>query len=220
MVDAQVDFKLLQALLFCAEVVNIRVGEVIRLTEKTRMFVDDLLRQIVDCLNRPPDHAGIKDMVVVLAVVEANQTILCEHRNIICAGVDHAMNHRLVAALKLPVDQQQIRKHLAVKEYDRRFKNRHRREFLRLKVHLRHDLQARICLIRAGCSKAKDAVAHVIYVIMEVAVVSILQNLVDEVDGRFSIGMNLLVEIAHDQNSQRILALDVIDVYHFFSLHW
>ena len=104
MVDAQLDLKLLQALLFCAEVVNIRVGEVIRLTEKARMFIDDLLRQIIDCLNRPPNHAGIQDVVIVLAVVETDQTILRKHCNIICTGVDHAMNHRLVAALKLPVD--------------------------------------------------------------------------------------------------------------------
>ena len=87
-------------------------------------------------------------------------------------------------------------------------------------MHLRHDLQACICLIRAGCSKAEDTVAHIIHIVTEVAVVSILQNLVDEVDGWLGIGMNLLVEIAHDQNSQRILALDVIDIYHFFSLHW
>ena len=87
-------------------------------------------------------------------------------------------------------------------------------------MHLRHDLQARICLIRTGCRKAKDAVAHIIHIVAEVAVVGVLQNLVDEVDRRLGIRMNLLVEIAHDQNSQRILALDVIDVYHFFSLHW
>ena len=41
MVDAQLNLKLLQALLFRREVVNISVGQVVRLTKEARVFVDD-----------------------------------------------------------------------------------------------------------------------------------------------------------------------------------
>ena len=87
-------------------------------------------------------------------------------------------------------------------------------------MHFRHDFQACIRLIRAGCSEAKDTVTHIIYVIGKVAVVGVLKNFVDEVNGRFGVGMDFLVEIAHDEDTQRFLTLDAISANHFFSLHW
>ena len=223
MMDAQLDLELLQALLLGTEIVNISVREVIRLAEKARMFVNDLLRQVVDCLNRPSDHTGIENMVIVLAVIEADQSILREFCNIIRTRVDESIDCGFVLvrlALELPVNQQQVREHLAVKEHDRCLISYYCSRLLGLEVHLGHDLQASIRLIRTGCSEAQDTVTHIVHVIGKVAVVGVLKNFVDEVDGRFSVGMDFLVEIAHDEDTQRFLALDTISANHFFSLHW
>ena len=48
MVDAQLDFKLLKALFFRREVVNISVGQVVRLTKEARVFVDDPVGQRIE----------------------------------------------------------------------------------------------------------------------------------------------------------------------------
>ena len=49
--DAQLDLELLEALLLRAEVVDIRVGEVVRLTEhRACVALDDLLRELVELL--------------------------------------------------------------------------------------------------------------------------------------------------------------------------
>ena len=109
MMDAQFDFEFLQTLLLGAEIVNISVREVIRFTKKACMFVDNLLRQIVNCLNRPPDHTGIENVVIVLTVIKADQSILREFCNIICTRVDEPIDCRFFfvrCALELPVDQQ------------------------------------------------------------------------------------------------------------------
>ena len=90
--DAQFDLELLQTLLFGREVVNIRVGQIIRLTEETGMFVDDAVRQCIELFRRPPQHTSPKHMIVVLAVIETNKPIFRKGFNLFRAGIYHPVN--------------------------------------------------------------------------------------------------------------------------------
>ena len=162
-------------------------------------------------------------MVIVLTVIEADQPILRKFCNIICTGVDESIDCGFVLvrlALELPIDQKQVREHLTVKEHDGCFISYCYGRLFGLEVHLGHDFQASVCLIRAGSRKPENCVAHVVHIIGEVTVVGVLKDFVDEVDGRFGIGMNFFVQIAHNHDAQSFFALDTISANHFFSLHW
>ena len=81
------------------------------------MVVDNTVRQRVQLLRIPAKHTGPKHVVIIFAVIETNQTILCQLLNIRRARIDQPI-HRLVLTGKFPVDQKEIRKHLTVEKYD------------------------------------------------------------------------------------------------------
>ena len=222
MVDAQLDFKLLKALFFRREVVNISVGQVVRLTKEARVFVDDPVGQRIDLLHRHPDHAGPEDMVVVLAVVEADQPILCQGLDLVRRRIHHAV-HRLLLG-KLPVHEQQVREHLHVEKYQWRF-HPHRglplNFILRFEVHLRHDLQAGVRLVRAAGGKAQDRIPHVVYVVNDIALIGFVHDVGNKVNAGLRIGADLFGKGFLDEDTQVPLILDLLCINHFrFSLQW
>ena len=81
------------------------------------MVIDNMARQRVQLLRIPTEHTGPKHVVVVLAVVEADQTILRQLLNIRRARVDQPI-YRLVLTGKLPVDQKEIGEDFTVEKYD------------------------------------------------------------------------------------------------------
>ena len=68
------------------------------------MLVDDLVRQGVDLLIGHSQHSCPENMVVVLAVVETDQPILCQPFDLRRARVDHPVDFILLG--KLPVYKQ------------------------------------------------------------------------------------------------------------------
>lgn len=72
--DSELDLPLLEALFLCREVVNIRVGEVVRLTECcVLLVVDDSLRHLVKLSIGISKTRRIHDVVVVFPIIEADQ---------------------------------------------------------------------------------------------------------------------------------------------------
>ena len=78
MVDAQFDLPLLQRLLLGGEVVNIRVGCIVCLTEHgVLVSADDPHRQIIQLgVIVSHDTPRPENMIVVLAVVESHQILI------------------------------------------------------------------------------------------------------------------------------------------------
>ena len=217
--DAQFDLELLQTLLFGREVVNIRVGQIIRLTEETGMFVDDAVRQCIELFRRPPQHTSPKHMIVVLAVIEADEPVLCQCFDFAGGRIHHAMN-RLILACQFPVDEEKVRKNLTVKERDRGLQNISLALcfLFGLEMHLCHRLDANISLIRAACGKEQDSIAHIVHVIDHVALVCLLHDMGNKIHIRLRVGADFLGKCLFDQYPQMPFVLDLLCIDHFFSL--
>ena len=120
MMNAQLNLEFLQRLLLGTEIINISVRDVIGLAiECVFISADDSLRQLVQFLVRCTEHTGIEHVVIVFAAVETDEPILNKLLDVLRSRVNHT-NDFLVFAPVLPVDKEQVRKHLTVKEHNRR----------------------------------------------------------------------------------------------------
>ena len=219
--NTQLDLELLQTLLFGREVVNISVGQIVRLAEETGMFVDDAVRKRIELLIRHADHPPPENVVIVLPVVETNKPIFRKGFNFFRAGIDHPVNEVIFG--KLPVHEEKVREHLTVEEYDRGLILAGPRVFhlfLRFEMHLRYCFQTCFSLIRAVCSESQNRIAHVIDIVRDISLVRLIHNVSDEVYTRFCVGTDLLGQCFLNQNAKMLLILDLLRVNHFFSLQW
>ena len=111
MVNAELNFPLLQALFLGAEVINVRIRYVIGLTEEAvvalgfLLAADDLLGQIVELLLRVTHQASIEDMVIIPAAVEPDKAELHQLLNFLGLRVNHS-HDGLCGALNFPVHQE------------------------------------------------------------------------------------------------------------------
>ena len=103
MVNAKLDFPLLQALLLGTVVIDIRVRDIIRFSEhRIRRAVDNPLRERIELLIRISNHTSIENVVIVTTAVESNQLELDEFLDLFWLGVDHA-DDLLTSTLHLPI---------------------------------------------------------------------------------------------------------------------
>ena len=162
-------------------------------------------------------------MVIVLAVIEADQTILCQFFDIRSTGVNQPC-HRLILTGKLPVDQKEVREHLAVEEYDGCFLifiDLRCNILFRFEVHLCRDFQASIGLIRTVHGKRQNRIAHIVHVIWNPTLVGFIHNVGDEINAGFGIGTDFFCEGFLNEYPQVLLILNLLHIDHcFFSLQW
>ena len=220
MVKPKLDFPLLQALLFGAEVVHVRIRDVIRLPKEAvvafglLLTADDLLGQIVQLLLRVAHQTGVEDMVVVPAAVEPDEAEFHQLLDLLGLRVNHP-HDGLVGALDLPVHQEEVREYLHVVEHQFRIVVFHCRPvFGGFERHLVYQLDAVFRLIGTVGRKGQDGVTHVGHIVGHAAFIRIRQNFMDKVDAGLSSRMDLLVEIAFDLESKPFLALNHFGVYH------
>ena len=206
MVNAKLDFPLLQALLLRTVVIDIRVRDIIRFSKhRIRRAVDNPLRERIELLIRISNHTSIENVVIVTTAVESNQLELDEFLDLFWLGVDHADN-LLTSTLHLPVHQEEIREYLHIVKHDwlvpvfSRFGG-----FFRLKSHLIDKLDAIIRLIGAVGRECEDCVSHVRHIIVKSAIVGIFQDFVDEINRRLCCRVILLIEVSADLGSQFLL---------------
>ena len=113
MVKSQFNLPLLQALLDGAEVIHVRIRDVIRLPKETvvapglLLTADDLLGEIVELFIGVAHQSGVQDMIVVPPAVEPYQTELHQLLNFRGLGIDHP-HHSLTRAFDFPVHQEQV----------------------------------------------------------------------------------------------------------------
>ena len=227
MMNAQFDLPLLQRLLFGAEIVDIRVGDIVGLAKEAvitlGLFVcaDDALGEIIQLLVGVAHQPGIENVVVVSAAVEAHQPELHQLLNFLGCRVNHPHN-RLVAPLNLPVHQEEIGEYLHIVKYQFCIVILDRRGwFGGLERHFVYQLDAVVRVIGAVGRKRQDSVAHIGDIIGQAAFISVRQNFVDEIDAGLSSRMDLFIEVALDLNSKPFLALHRFGIYHLaFSFQW
>ena len=88
-------------------------------------------------------------------------------------------------------------------------------------MHLVDKLQTIVGLIRAVSSKNINRVSHVRNIILHSAVISVLKNLVDEVDAALRTVVNLFIEISLDRGPKSFFVLETFEIDHFvFSFQW
>ena len=221
MVNAQLNLPFFQRLLLGAEVIHVRIGDIIRLAKEAvvapglLLTADDALGQVVELLIGVAHQAGVEDMIVIPAAVEANQIELHQLLNFLGGGIDHP-NHRRTRSLELPVHQEQVREDLHVIEHQLGIIVLCRiRLVFGFELHLIDQLDAVVGLIRAVGREGQDSISHVRDIVDEAAVVGILQDFMDKVDAGLSRRMDLLVEVSQDLPSKPFLAFDNFRIYHF-----
>ena len=161
-VDAKLDFPLLQALLLGAEVVNIGIADVICLAEETVFATtDDTLTELIQLLIRITHKPCIQNMIVIPAAVESDKAEFQQLLNLSRCGVNHPDN-RLPLTGNFPVDQKQVWEHLnVVKDDTCLIVVRTLRNIIGLKLHLVHQLDTVISLVGAVGRKRQNRITHV-----------------------------------------------------------
>ena len=121
MMNPKLDLEFLQALFVCcrSKVVNIRVGDVICLTKQIAVVVviDDAGRQLENFHRTVTEHGCVENMVVVPAVIEADQLIAEQFFDLAWFRIYHP-DTGMPRTLNFPDDQEKVREHLNVKEYN------------------------------------------------------------------------------------------------------
>ena len=222
MVDAQFDLPLLQTLLLRGEVEDIGVGDVVGVPEhRILVAVHDPLTEVVQrlvvVLHPSP---GVQHVIVVLAVVEADQVLGAQRSNGVRARVDERRDDILIAVLV--ADHEQIREHLDIEEREhrdvRRFRGRNNLLGSRLELHVRYDLDAVIRVMGRTHGELQHCIAHVGHVIDDAVLIRLVKELADEVDVGLGAGSALLPQTLPDEIPQMGLVLDGFLVDHTLSL--
>ena len=82
-------------------------------------------------------------------------------------------------------------------------------------MHLVDKLQTIVGLVRAVSSKNINRVSHVRNIILHSAVISVLKDLVDEIDAALRTVVNLFVEISLDRGPKSFFVLETFEIDHF-----
>ena len=122
MIDPELDLPLLQRLLLCGEVVDIRIGDVVGILEHgvstARSTSHDILRQVVELLVVISEPTPcVEHMIVISSVVESDQRLAAELTNIFRIRIDQGL-HRMILLITcvFEADHEQVREHLDVVE--------------------------------------------------------------------------------------------------------
>ena len=216
----QLDLPFLQALLDRAEVIHVRIRDVVGLPKEAvgasglLLAVDDLLGQVVELLVGVTHQPGVQNMIVVPAAVEPHQTELHQLLDLRGLGVDHP-DHGLTGAFDLPVHQEQIGEYLYIIKDQLGLVVFHPLPVLGgFEGHLIHQLDAVFRLVGAVGGEGQDRVAHIGDVVGHTALIGVRQNLVDKVDRGLSSRMDFLIEVSLDLNSKPFFALNDFGIYH------
>src|SRR5580765_6396307 len=114
----EIDLKLLQPLLLRTKVVNIRIRQIVSLTEQCAVIcllvVDNLLTQQKQFLEGVTEITSVQNMVVVSTIVEAHKFLLEQRFYVQHAWIDHADD--LIRVLNLPTHDEEIRIYLHIEE--------------------------------------------------------------------------------------------------------
>ena len=130
MVNPKFNFPLFQTLFLCREVVHISVGNIISVSEHGVLTaINDPLTQPINGFIVVSDHSGVQNMIVVPPAVKPDQLLADQFVDLAPAWINHP-DDTLAFSRFFPVDQQQIRKHLNIKENQRLIN----RNWLRLKL--------------------------------------------------------------------------------------
>ena len=186
MINPKLDLPLLQRLLLCREVVDIRIGDVVGILEHgvstARPTSHDILRQVVELLVVVSEPTPcVEHMIVVSSVVESDQSLAAEFANIFRIGIDQGL-HRMILLITcvFEADHEQVRKHLDIIERQniRRPSMLWRFQavgFIGTKLHIRHDLHAIISIMRGVHGKIENIQTHVFNVILDARLVCFVQ---------------------------------------------
>ena len=116
MVNAEFNLELLQRLLLARKVVNIRVGEIVRLAEESLPLRHDFLRKTVKLFVRVAHVGRVENMIVVLAAVNAHKTELHQILDFSRRRVYHSYNRNALSR-RLPAGDKEVGKDFHVVEY-------------------------------------------------------------------------------------------------------
>ena len=137
-------------------------------------------------------------MVVILPVIESDEFELSKLLNFRRGRVDHPVN--LTVAMAHPGNDEEIREHLAVKHHNWGVTGILNCIDLgiRLEFHSCNSIKAQVRLVRAFHCKSQNLWLHVGHIVHDTGRISIIQNLLDEVNRWFSRRMNLFADIPLD----------------------
>ena len=221
--DPELDLPLLEAHLVSGrcEVVHIGIGNIVRLAkERVPIAVDDPLAQPVQLEIAVPEISCVEDMVVVSSAVEADELHLEKLLDLLGRRVDHP-HARGPVAVVLPVHEEQVREHLDVEEDDpvigiwigSRF-----RRVVRLELHLTHEIEAVVRLMRAVVGEHHDLGHQIAHVVGQPRRICVVEDLLYEIHAGLRSRMDLLPEVPLDEVPQTPLALNRSLVDHLVSL--
>ena len=135
----------------------------------TTLVLDyQLLTQIKELLNRVTHRRGIENMVVIPAVVEADQFEFEQRLNFVSFGVDHP--DYCVIASEFPADDEQILVDLDVEQHNAIITNVYFDIvgvdlICRLELHSLHNLQSDASLIGAVVGERHDTRSQIYHIV-------------------------------------------------------
>ena len=186
MIDAQFDLPLLQRLLLGREVVNIRVGSVIRLTEHGILVsADDPRRQIIELgVIVSHDTPRPENMIVVLAVVESHQILIEQRHDVLPRRIDPCLDDVRIALHE--ADHEEVWKDLDIEKGENIgvLRIASLRNIIGLELHLIDQNDAIIRPMRRPQSEIEYLIAHVGDVIWFTGLIHLVHELLDELDAR------------------------------------
>ena len=177
MVQTQFDLELLQTLLFAAEVVDVRIAQVISVAEeRAAVAVDDALAQVIQLFVVVTHQGRVENMIVVAPAVKTHQPIPRQLVHFLGFRINHG-DHRVARSVLFPADDKQIGIDLHVVEYQFTFAVVAFCGLLRLELHLAHQLQAVFGLVGAAGCEGDNTAAQVAYVVGDALFIELLQEL-------------------------------------------
>ena len=196
MVNAQFDLPLLQRLLLGGEVVNIRVGCVIGLTEHgVLVSADDPRRQIIELgVVVSHDTPRPENMIVVLAVVESHQILVEQRHDVLPRRIDPCFDDVRIAFHE--TDHEQVWKDLDIEEGEDIgvLWIASLRNIIGFELHLVHQNDAIIRPMRRPQSEIKYLITHVGDVVWFTGLIHLVHELLDELDARLGPRTTLLAQ--------------------------
>ena len=183
--NAKINLKLLQALLLTAKVKNVGEAIVPCFPEiSIRVSANNSFTYLVYLFWLVPKSDGMKNMVIVLSIVESNQIVLKQFLNITRLRIDESHN-RMLRPIDFPVYHVNVREYLNIKEgnsplvfFSRGFSNF--RYIGTMPLHLRYQVRTKSLSIVAAHSETIYGLPHLANVIALTTLICLVQNILDE----------------------------------------
>ena len=156
-------------------------------------------------------------MIIISTTIKSYQPEFDKFFNVLRSWIYQSYD-RLSLSLYFPVNQEQVRKYLAIIKNQRLLIVRERyRRFFRFKFHFAYKSQTIISLIGAlGCERIYS-ISHIGYIISFVAGISITEKLIDKINTTSSVVMIFFFEISFYGSSETLFVFKSFNIYHFFS---